>query len=198
MTSQYLLDLHLLPEVATARSHLVMVAAPAMPRTSEITFLTLLILSGRHPMVRRAADNRSTQLLSSVLSVLSDSQEPTTYALISEHTRMSGLSFARFAAKHSPANTTASVMRVCTLVRRSSFVAALFRVAQAGAVVAGLLAQMPWADTSGRKLVVSASNHYWMKRRRKDRRHGLKNSSRLKLPQGWWHHSPCWPSHTWT
>ena len=182
--SRYHLDLHPLQEAATDHSLPGMDAARAMPRTSETTFWTLLILSERHPMVRRAAGSRNTQQPSSVLSVLSDLPERTTYALISARTRMSGRSFARSAAKRSRANTTANVTKVFTPAKRSSCVVALFRVPRTGAVVADLPAQMPWVDTSGRKLVAFASNPYLTKRLPKDRRPGSKNSSRYKLQQG--------------
>ena len=196
MTSRYHLDLHPLQEAATDHCPPAMVAALAMPRISETTSWTLLILSGRHPMVRKAAGNRSTRRPSNVLFALSGSQERTTYALISEHIRMSGRSFARSAAKHSLANTTANATKVFTPAKRSSCVVALFRVPRIGAVVADLLAQMPWVDTSGRKPVVFASNPYWTKKPPKDKRHGSKSSSRLKLLQGWWHRSRYWHSHT--
>jgi hypothetical protein len=196
MTSRYHLDLHPLQEAATDHSPPAMVAALAMPRITETTFWTLLILSGRHLTVRKAAGNRSTRRPSNVLFALSGSQERTTYALISARTRMSGRSFARSAAKRSRANTTANVTKVFTPAKRSSCVVALFRVPRTGAVAADLPAQMPWVDTSGRKLVAFASNPYLTKRLPKDRRPGSKNSSRHKLQQGWWHHSHCWPSHT--
>jgi hypothetical protein len=183
MISQYPLDLHLLQEVATARFHLATVAALVMLRISETTFSTLPILSERHPMVRKAAGNKNTRLPSSVLSARNDSLEHTTCALTSEHTRMSDRSFARCAAKHSLANTTASVTKVCTLARRSSCVAALSRVVRTGAVVADSPAQMPWAATSDQRLVGSASSPYWMKKLLKDRRPGSKSSSKHKLPQ---------------
>jgi hypothetical protein len=198
MTSRYHLDLRPLQEAATDRSPPAMVAALVMLRISGITFWTLLILSERHLMARRAAGSRNTRLPSSVPSVLSDSQERTTYALTSERTRMSDRSFARSAAKHSLVNTTANATKVCTLARRNSCVVALFRVPRTGAVVADLLAQMPWVGTSGRRQVVFASNPYWTKRLLNGRRPGSKNSSRHKLPQGWWHRSRCWPSRTWT
>jgi hypothetical protein len=160
MTRQHPLDLHPLREAATDRSYLAMVAALVMLRISETTSLTLPTLSGRHPMVRKAAGSRNTLLPSSVLSVLSGSQEHITYALTSEHTQTSGRSFARSAAKRSLANTTASVTKVCTLARRSLYAVALSRVARAGAVVADLAVQMLWVDTSDRTLVGSASNLY--------------------------------------
>ena len=196
MASRYHLDLFLLQEAATDQFPFGVDAARAMLRISETTFWTLLILSERHPIVRRAVGSRNTQQPSSVLSVLSDLPERTTYALISARTRMSGRSFARSAAKRSRANTTANVTKVFTPAKRSSCVVALFRVPRTGAVVADLPAQMPWVDTSGRKLVAFASNPYLTKRLPKDRRPGSKNSSRHKLQQGWWHHSHCWPSHT--
>jgi hypothetical protein len=156
MTSQHPLEFHLLQGVATDRSLLATVAALAMPRISETIFLTLLILSECHPMARKATGNRNTRLPSSVLSALSGSPEHTTYVLISEHTRVSDRSFARSAVKHSLTNTTASVTKVCILARRNPCVVALFRVVRAGAVVADSPAQMPWVDTSGRRLVVFA------------------------------------------
>jgi hypothetical protein len=109
---------------------------------------------------------------------------------------MSGRSFARSAAKRSRANTTANVTKVFIPAKRSSCVVALFRVPRTGVVVADSPAQMPWVDTSGRKPVVFASNPYWTKKPPKDKRHGSKSSSRLKLLQGWWHRSRYWHSHT--
>jgi hypothetical protein len=160
MTRQHPLDLHPLREAATDRSYLAMVAALVMLRISETTSSTLPTLSERHPMVRKAAGNKNTRLPSSVLSARNDSPEHTTCDLTSEHTRMSDRSFARCAAKHSLANTTASVTKVCTLARRSLCAVALSRVARAGAVVADLAVQMLWVDTSDRTLVGSASNLY--------------------------------------
>ena len=184
MISQYPLDLHLLQEVATARSRLAMVAAPVMPRISETTSSTLLILSERHPMVRKAAGNKNTPLPSSVLFALSGLPEHTTYALISERTRTSDHSFARSAAKHLPANTTASDTKVCTLGRRSSCVAGLSRVVRTGAVVADSPAQTPWVAISGRRLVEFASNPCWTKKLLRGKRPGSRNSSRHKSPLG--------------
>jgi hypothetical protein len=143
MTRRYPLDLHLLREAATDRPYLAIVAALVMLRISETTSLTLLTLSGRHPMLQKAASSRNTQLPSSVLSVLNDSQERTTYALISEHIRMRGHFFAQSTVKHSPANTTISVTKVCTPARRSLYVAPLLRAAQARNVAADSPVQMP-------------------------------------------------------
>jgi len=184
MISQYPLDLHPLQEVATARFHLAMVAALVMLRISETTFSTLPILSERHPMVRKAGGNKNTRLPSSVLSARNGSLEHTTCALTSEHTRMSARSFARCAAKHSLANTTASVTKVCTLARRSSCVAALSRVVRTGAVVADSPAQTPWVAISGRRLVVFASSPYWTKKLLTGKRPGSRNSSRHRSPLG--------------
>jgi hypothetical protein len=184
MTSQYPPDLHPLREVATARSHHAMVAAPVMLRISETTFWILLTPSGRLPMARKAAGNRNTRLPSSVRFALSDSLEHITYALTSEHTQTSDRSFARSAARHSLANTTANATKVCTLARRSSCVAALSRVVRTGAVVADSPARMPWAATSGRKLVGFALNPCWMKKLLRGKRPGSRNSSRHKLPLG--------------
>ena len=168
-----------------AHSLLAMVAAPAMPRISETTFWTLPILSGRHPMARKAAGNRNTRLPSSVTSALSGLLEHTISALIFERTQMNDRSCVQSAAKRSHANTTANATKVYTPVRKSSCVAALFRAARAGVVVADSRAQMPWVDTSGQKPVVSASNLCLTKRLLKDKRPGLKNNSRHKLPQDW-------------
>ena len=112
------LDLHPLPEVATDRSHPATVAARVMLRINEITSLTSLTLSERHPTAQKVAGNRNTRLPSSALSVPSDSQEHTTYALISEHTRMSDRSFARSAAKRSLVNKIANDTKVCILRTR--------------------------------------------------------------------------------
>jgi len=183
MTSQHPLDLHLLREVATARSHLATVEALVMPRISATTFWISPILSGRPPMARKAAGNRNTRLPSSVISALSGLLEHTTCALISERTRMSDRSFARFAVKHSLANTIESATKGCILARRNSCVAVLFRVVLAGVAAADLPAQMPSVDTSDQRLAVFASNPCWTKRPLKDKRPGLKNSSRHKSPQ---------------
>lgn len=138
-------------------------------------------------MVRRVAGNRSTQLHSNAISAQSDSQERTIFVHIFAHIRTNDPLFVQSAVKRSHVSTIASATKVFIRARRSSSVKATYRAAQAGAVGADLLVQMLWVDTSDQKLDESASSLCLTRKPLKGKKHGLKNSSRRKLPQVWLH-----------
>jgi hypothetical protein len=126
------------------------------------TFWTSLILAVLHPtrlgtLVLRSAP-RSIRQPSSAVCALRDSRAPTISAPIFARTRTNVPSFAVFAEKLSPASTTASVTRVCTLAKRNSFAEAVLKTVRVGVVAAVSHGPMRSVVISEAKLAVSASS----------------------------------------
>ena len=165
-------------------------AALAMLLINATTSWTWPILSELRLMVQRVAGNRNIQLHSSVISVQSASPEHIIFVHIFVPTQTNVHSFAQFVAKHSRASTIASVTKGFTLARRNLCAVVPCKVMLVGGAAADSLAQMPWVDTSDRRLGAFASNHYWTKRLPRGRRHGLKSSSRRRWLPAWLRHSP--------
>lgn len=105
-------------------------------------FWTSPILSAPEHCLETPSAFRNTRRLSSAHCVPSGLPAHTTCGLTCEPIQTSDHSYAQYAAKPSPDNTTENATKDCTLAKRNSFVVVTYLEAGTGVAGAGLRVQM--------------------------------------------------------